>query len=64
MFRRKLKFEMKQNDYLEGCESTKMTLTDILIDIELTHIECEFNVNIVEIQRDVNILHELELIFE
>lgn len=55
---------MKQNDYLEGCESTKVTLTDMLIDIELTHIECEFNVNIVEIQRDVNILHEFELIFE
>lgn len=64
MIRRKLKFEMKQNDYLEGCESTKVTLTDMLIDIELTHIECEFNVNIVEIQRDVNILHEFELIFE
>jgi hypothetical protein len=58
MAKKVIKFQDSLGEYLKGCESTKVTLVDIIVSIELDSIENIINTQIVT---DVNGLEEIEL---
>lgn len=65
MAKKVIKFQDSLGEYLKGCESTKVTLKAIMIDIELEHFELKGNVDIIiGIINDIdglNMLDEYEL---
>jgi hypothetical protein len=65
MAKKVIKFQDSLGEYLKGCESTKVTLKAIMIDINLEHFELEGNSDIIiHIINDVeglNMLDEYEL---
>lgn len=65
MAKKTTKFQDSLGEYLKGCESTKVTLKAIMIDINLEHFELEGNSDIIIcILNDVeglNMLDEYEL---
>ena len=65
MAKKVIKFQDSLGEYLKGCESTKVTLKAIKIDIDLEHFELEGNVdiiiNIINDVDSINMLDEYEL---
>lgn len=61
MAKKTTKFQDSLGEYLKGCESTKVTLKAIMIDINLEHFELEGNVDIlIGIINDVEGLNTLD----
>lgn len=63
MAKKVIKFQDSLGEYLKGCESTKVTLKAIMIDINLEHFELEGSKEIIiSIMNDVEGLNLLDLI--
>ena len=58
MAKRKIELRISLGDYLQGCESTKVTLVDRIVANELDSIEDVVNIQIVT---DINGLEEIDL---
>lgn len=58
MEKKTIKFQDSLGEYLEGCESTKVTLVDRIVANELDSIEDVVNIQIVT---DINGLEEIDL---
>lgn len=55
MAKKVIKFQDSLGEYLNGCESTKVTLKAIMIDINLEHFKLEGNVDII-----IGIINDVE----